>query len=117
MVITATFMWHVFFIVSGLIVQICVMKWMYKSSKFIARRWDELIDIDEELNRDHTNLDQNGIENKFLRINSDDEESLDENIEFDTRKLISPPRKEYVIAETSITSSTSGVESKNSYSN
>jgi len=121
MVVTATFMWHVFFIIIGLLIQIGVMKWLYRSSKRIAYAWDELIEIDEELNRVHVNLDQNDVETKFLRINSEDEESLDENVEFDTRKLLKSSKKELIkmdnINEASITSSTSGVDSKNSYSN
>lgn len=123
MIITASFIWHVFFIIIGLLIQIGIMKCIYRSSKRVSHSWDDLIDIDDESNRMYSNKDSNGIETKFLRLNSEDEESLDENIEFDTRKLLKTSRniKDEInmikVNETSITSSvTSGVDSKNSYS-
>lgn len=123
MIITASFIWHLFFIIIGLIIEICIVKYLYRSSKWISHNWDDLIDIDDEADRVYSNKDHNGIETKFLRLNSDDEDSVDENIEFDTRKLLKSSKsnrdniKMKNVKENSVNSSTtSGLDSKNSYS-
>lgn len=123
MIITASFIWHLFFIIIGLIIEICFIKYLYRSSKWLSHNWDDLIDIDDEAGRVYSNKDHNGIETKFLRLNSDDEDSVDENIEFDTRKLLKSStnhrdniKMKNVKENSASSSTTSGLDSKNSYS-
>jgi hypothetical protein len=125
MLITASFVWHAFFILIGLIVQIWILKCFYRSSKRISHNWDDLIDIDNEADRQSVclNKDYNGIETKFLRLNSEDEFSENENVEFDSMKLLKTTNKNTTkvknLSETSGNSSihssiTSNIDSKNS---
>jgi hypothetical protein len=128
MTITMSYCWHAILIVSGLIIQLLIMQRIYGSSKKIANEWDELIIIDHDNNSGSNALNvhayitsDNGVETKFLSVNSDEENSDDERIEFDTTKLIKQNKEnvkmirldEKANSPSSSSSSTSGNYSAN----
>ena len=120
MTVTVLFCWHFLLILIGLFIQLGVMKRIYRNSKRVANDWDELIIIDDELYGDNN---RKISEPKFLTINSEDEDSIDENIEFDSTKLIKSTKDTKIKmsdlvngnqkSPSSISSSTSGNYSNN----
>jgi hypothetical protein len=100
MTVTTTFCWHVMFIIIGLLVELAIIRRMYRKSKYMQNQWDELILIDS-INNNEENDDFDGTSSrlgkysqlneptnmettKFLNnLNSDDE--LNERVEFDMR--------------------------------
>ena len=93
MTITMNFCWHVLLIIIGLLIQLGIVKKIYYSSNRVAERWDEMILIDELNSEQYTTKIHNGIEAKFLSLNSDDEEggSQDEHIEYESANLLYKP--------------------------
>lgn len=90
MIITMSFCWHIMLIMTGLLIQLWLIKRVYASSKTLRNRWDELLISDEK-----TVVISNGSRSrettKFLSLNSEDEDSdnnNNENVTFDTMKLL-----------------------------
>ena len=98
MTATMNFCLHVLIILTGLLVQMCVINCLYNKSKQLKSQWDELIFI--ELSSSLSPSLSDSIKNTFFRtieqsetkfsllLNSEDEEQdEDENIEFDRARL------------------------------
>lgn len=80
-----SFAWHIFFILVGLLLQMWLIKCVYASSKTLSNKWDELL-ID---NNDRTLFNNRNA--SLLRSNNDDDDddnSANENVTFDTMRLI-----------------------------
>jgi hypothetical protein len=89
MTITMSYAWHVMLIIIGLLIQLAIIKKLYASSKFFAEQWDELVVIDEAANDCAVTRVLDSTETtKFLSLNTDDEDSADEKVHFDTTRLI-----------------------------
>ena len=99
MIVTMSFCWHVILIFVGLLIQLGIIKCIYKRCRYVSDQWDELIAIDEanhspygarlrmgfsELVQHDDNDCMNMTETaKFLSgLNSEDDN--DERVEFDT---------------------------------
>jgi hypothetical protein len=101
MTVTTTFCWHIMLIMFGLLVELIIIKRIYRKSEYMQNQWDELIIIDSMNNHDdcddfddsttrlskyrHLNETSNMEMTNFLNnLNSDDEQN--EKVEFDMRK-------------------------------
>ena len=92
MTITVSYAWHVILIATGLLIQLGIIKRVYKGSKRMAAIMDQLIMIDDMNSYVSQPVkdvkDYDASETKFLNLHTDD--SGDERIEFDTTSLIRP---------------------------
>jgi hypothetical protein len=86
MKVTLAFCWHIMLIMTGLLLQLWLVKRIYTSSKKVSIEWDELLVIDDINSRPNVTSANDGSETKFLRLLSEDE-SGDEKIEFNSMKL------------------------------
>jgi len=97
MIITMSFAWHIFFIFTGLLIQMWLIKCVYASSKTLSNKWDELLIVNDRVI--HYNLSNSSLvranreTTNFLKRNvDDDDDDDDENVTFDTQQLINSKR-------------------------
>ena len=84
MAITMSFIWHIFIIMTFLLVQMWIIKRMYLASRRMSTRFDELLVID---GNSYSDAKHDGVETThFLRLLSD-EESADEKVQFSSLAL------------------------------
>ena len=107
MTITMIYCWHLMLIMLGLIIELFIIKRMYSCSRVVASQWDEMIVIDDN-NRSYITTDAQGHEAKFLALNSDDDDSNDEHVEFDGTKTNKIKMNNFKTQIDSSASSTSG---------
>jgi hypothetical protein len=50
MIITASFIWHLFFILMSVILELLILQCLYRSSNKTRRSWDVLFTIDNDEN-------------------------------------------------------------------
>jgi hypothetical protein len=119
MTVTVSFCWHIMLIMSGLLIQLFLIKKFYQKSKKISKIYDEIIEIDD-IDPETGIYFKNGNEAKFFSLVSDD----DEHIEYDNQKLLESDDKKPKYDELNMinkfkdyqnsgSSSTSGVASAN----
>jgi hypothetical protein len=117
MTVTSSYCWHILLIIAGLSIQLIIMKRLYKSSKRIQSTWDELILIDD-MNQEYQNTQSNSIQqHHFLPLNSDDDDSNDEQVEFDGTALLRKENSEKIKMSTMIMNETSQKNKKKTSSN
>lgn len=122
MLITGSYCWHLIFIIAGMLLQIGVMKSLYRTSAKFRSYFDRLIEVDAYFilddERDYmTRSFKADEENKYFTLVSDD----DEDVQFDSTKLLMKSREhnndikleKYKDNEPSESSSTSGNHSSN----
>jgi hypothetical protein len=90
MIITASYCWHVFLTLIFLLVELWIVKIIYRLFKNISIEMDDLIDIElqkDESDKDYTRLNNYDTKNKRLTLNNQDEDSNDELVMFQNNKI------------------------------
>jgi hypothetical protein len=112
MKITSIYCWHILLISIGLLLQFFVIKLvLLKASRNSNPYFFPELMTDNENHNEYFNKNIKNSELKFLRIESDDEDSTNDNVEYDGTKLI--PRKNIKNSDTTVGSSSSGHSSGN----
>lgn len=110
MTVTASFCWHIFFIMSGLLIQLAVMKSLYNKSQRVRSHFERLIEIDD-IEEGRSCYEKNDEETKFFTLISDED---DDNIEFDSTELrLKNSQEKTKLNYSENSSSTSGNHSAN----